>query len=69
MRSQRDTISEKQLELNFGDVVSSDDNQIRNSNNVVMLNFVVSKKRPLVKIDRDQIFLDEILKNAQKLNW
>lgn len=69
MRKKRDTPSEGQLELDFGDSTSSIKSGSKGYNNVVKVQFGVPKTISLEGSRHDQVWIKRILHNAQKLKW
>ena len=69
MRKTRDTPSESQLELDFSDLVTAVEIKSKTSSNVVQVQFG-APKRILSAVSRhDQVWIERILNNAQKLKW
>lgn len=69
MRKKRDTPSERQLELDFGDLISSIESGSKSYSNVVKVQFGVPKTMSLEGSRHDQVWIKRILHNAQKLKW
>lgn len=69
MRKKRDAPSERQLKLDFGDLVSSVESESEGRSNVVKLQFGVPKRISLEGSRQDQVWIERILHNAQKLKW
>lgn len=69
MRKKRDIPSESQLELDFGDFVSVAECKSKDRSNVVKVQFGAPKNVPLAGSRHDQVWIERILHNAQRLKW
>lgn len=69
MRKTRDTPSESQLELDFSDLVAAVEIKSKTSSNVVQVQFGASKRSSSTGSRHDQVWIERILHNAQKLKW
>lgn len=69
MQKKRDTPSERQLELKFDDALLPNEPSIRIINNVVRVNFGMPRTPPSHSNNIEQVLIERILQNAQKLKW
>ena len=69
MRKTRYTPSESQLELDFNDLAVADEGKSKDGSNVVRVQFGGPKRAPIAGSRHDQVWIEQILHNAQKLKW